>query len=55
MVEAKTFAKNVEIRNKNDDLVLEDNFFDMNPGQRIIKVKRGQPDGLTVRSVYDIH
>ena len=55
MVNAKTFAKNVEIRNKNDDLVLEDNFFDMDPGQRIIKVKRGQLDGLTVRSVYDIH
>ena len=55
MVEAKAFAKNVEIRNRDDDLVLEDNFFDMNPGQRIIEVKRGQPDGLTVRSVYDIH
>lgn len=55
MVKAKTFAKNVEIRNKNDDLVLEDNFFDMDPGQRIIKVKRGQLDGLRVRSVYDIH
>ena len=53
MVEAKTFAKNVEIRNKNDDLV--DNFFDMDPGQRIIKVKRGRLDELTVRSVYDIH
>ncbi|MBO6239559.1 MAG: hypothetical protein J6O61_01755 [Butyrivibrio sp.] len=55
MVEAKTFAKNVEIRNKNDDLVLEDIFFDMDPGQRIIKVKRGQTDELNVRSVYDIH
>ena len=54
-VEAKAFARNVEIRNENDDLVLEDNFFDMDPGVRILKVYRGRISGLKVRSVRDIH
>ena len=54
-VEAGSFAKNIEIRNENDDLILSDNFFDMNPGSRQIEVIRGNLKGLKVRSVYDIH
>ncbi len=53
-VEAGSFAKNIEIRNADDDLLLSDNFFDMNPGERTIGVIRGSLEGLTVRSVYDI-
>ena len=53
-VTAGSFAKNVEIRNENDDLVLSDNFFDMNPGERVVEVVRGDVTGLRVRSVYDI-
>ncbi|MCR5255353.1 MAG: glycoside hydrolase family 2 protein [Acetatifactor sp.] len=49
------FAKNVEIRNENDDLILEDNFFDMDPGVKSIKVIKGSVKGLRVRSVFDIH
>ena len=48
-------AKNVEIRNENDDLVLSDNFFDMNPGVKVVRIIRGDANNLTVRSVADIH
>ena len=54
IVSAQVYAKSVEIMNKNDDLILEDNYFDMNAGERRVKILSGIPDGLKVRSVYDI-
>lgn len=54
IVSAQAYAKSVEIMNKNDDLILEDNYFDMNAGERRVKILSGIPDGLKVRSVYDI-
>ena len=36
------------------DTVLEDNYFDMNAGQRRVKIVRGDVSELSVRSVYDI-
>ena len=54
VVSAKAYAKSVEIRNDNDDLILSDNFFDMNAGEKHIKIIKGQAEGLRVRSVYDI-
>lgn len=54
IVRASAYAKSVEILNKNEDLILEDNYFDMNGGERRIKVLEGNPEGLKVRSVYDI-
>ncbi len=54
IVSASAYAKSVEIRNKNDDLILSDNFFDMNGGERRIKILKGKAEGLEVRSVYDI-
>ncbi|WP_026666544.1 beta-mannosidase [Butyrivibrio sp. AE2005] len=54
-ISAKAFAKNIEIRNENDDLVLSDNFFDMNPGVKVVRIIRGDANNLTVRSVADIH
>ena len=53
-VKADAYAKSVEIRNENDDLVLSDNYFDMNGGEYAVKVISGDPDKLTLRSVYDI-
>lgn len=55
IVEAKAYAKSVEIQNENEDLILSDNYFDMNPGVYRVKVLRGKADRLYVRSVYDIH
>ena len=54
-ISAKAFAKNVEIRNENDDLVLSDNFFDMDPGSKVIRITRGDASNLSIRSVVDIH
>ncbi len=54
IVEAKAYARSVEIRNKEDNLLLSDNFFDMNPGERRVRILKGLPEELTVRSVYNI-
>ena len=54
IVSASAYAKSVEIRNENDDLILSDNFFDINGGERRVKIIKGEPIGLSVRSVYDI-
>ncbi len=54
VVTAGAYAKGVEIQNEEEDLLLEDNYFDMGPGERRVKVLRGEPVGLRVRSVYDI-
>ena len=54
IVSASAYAKSVEIRNENDDLILSDNFFDINGGERKVKIIKGEPIGLSVRSVYDI-
>ncbi len=51
---AKHYAKSVEIRNASDDLILSDNFFDMEKGERKVKILKGDPTGLEVRSVYSI-
>ncbi|MDK2807707.1 MAG: beta-mannosidase [Clostridiales bacterium] len=53
-ISAKAYAKSVEIRNANDDLILSDNFFDMNPGERRIEIIKGKAEGLSIRSVYNI-
>ena len=54
VVTADAYAKSVEIRNAKEDLILEDNYFDMNAGERRVKIISGDPIDLQVRSVYDI-
>lgn len=54
LITAKNFAKSVEIQNADQDLLLSDNYFDMNGGTRRVTVLKGNPAGLTARSVYDI-
>lgn len=53
-VTAKAYAKSVEILNENEDLVLSDNYFDMNAGSVRVKIESGNTDKLKLRSVYDI-
>lgn len=52
IVSAKAYAKSIEIRNENDDLILSDNYFDLNGGERRLSIFKGEPKNLTVRSVY---
>lgn len=54
VVKAGAYARSVEIRNENEDLRLEDNYFDMNAGERRVKVLSGDVSEIRVRSVYDI-
>jgi beta-mannosidase len=54
IVSADGYAKSVEIRNENDDLILSDNFFDLCGGSKRVKVLKGNTENLSVRSVYDI-
>ena len=54
-VSASAYAKGVEIQNEREDLVLSDNYFDLNGGSKTVTVLRGRADGpLSLRSVYDI-
>ena len=54
VVSASSYARGVEIRNENDDLILSDNFFDMNAGETRVKVLSGSTAQISLRSVYDI-
>lgn len=53
-VTSEAFAKYVYISNANDDLILSDNFFDMNKGRKRIKVISGELRDVKVKSVYGI-
>ncbi len=54
IVTASAYAKYVYVTNDNEDLVLSDNYFDMNVGKKTLKILRGNPQNLTVKSVFDI-
>ena len=54
VVTAGAYARQVWIESEDPDLLLEDNAFDMNGGERRVKVLRGSAEGLRVRSVYTL-
>ncbi len=54
IVKASAYARGVEVQNEDETLVLSDNYFDMNVGEKRLKVVRGSTKGLHLRSVYDI-
>ncbi|MFV0344320.1 MAG: beta-mannosidase [Anaerocolumna sp.] len=49
-----TFAKNVYIFADDSDLLLSDNYFDINNENVSVEVLRGNPQNIKVMSVYDI-
>lgn len=51
---ANAYAKYVEIDSPDSDFVLSDNYFDMNAGQKTVKILEGTPKTIRLRSVYDI-
>lgn len=53
-VTSSAYAKGVEILNDNEDLILSDNYFDMDKGTKTVKVLAGSTKNLRLRSVYDI-
>ena len=54
VVKAEAYAKDVELLNEAEDILLSDNYFDMEPGEYRVKILRGTPEGIRVRSTYDI-
>jgi beta-mannosidase len=54
-VSADAYAKSVEILNENEDLILSDNYFDLNGDKKTVEVLSGNIDTLRLRSVYDIN
>ena len=53
LVTASGYARSVEVQ-AGPDVVLEDNYFDMDAGTRRVRILRGNPEQISVRSVYDI-
>ncbi len=54
VVSAKAYAKFVCIESDDPDLLLSDNFFDLNADEKRVKVLRGSGENLRVRSVYEL-
>ncbi|WMC92983.1 beta-mannosidase [Kineothrix sp. MB12-C1] len=54
VVTAKAYAASVELLNEEEDWVLSDNYFDMEAGEKRVKILSGTPNGIKVRSIYDI-
>lgn len=53
IVRSKGFAKSVAIYGVDGDVVLEDNFFDMNPGEKRVRIVRGQAEKFEIRYVNE--
>ncbi len=53
-VYADAYAKSVEIDSPDSDFILSDNYFDMNAGNKTVKILEGTPKTIRLRSVYDI-
>lgn len=53
-VYSNAYASSVQIESENGDLILEDNFFDMEKGERRIRILSGSASNLKLRSVFDI-
>ncbi len=53
-VSADTYAKSVEILNDEEDLILSDNYFDLNGDSKTVEIISGKAENLRLRSVYDI-
>ena len=53
-ITSDAYAKGVEILNDNEDLIVSDNYFDMDKGSKTVRILSGNTDNLRLRSVYDI-
>ena len=54
VVTAAAYASCVELLNEQEDWVLSDNYFDMEAGEKRVRVLSGKIDRVHVRNVYDI-
>ena len=54
VVTSDAYATAVQIEGADGDLLLEDNFFDMEQGEKRVRILSGNATKLTLKSVYDI-
>ena len=54
IVTASAYAKHVCVESEDADLLLSDNFFDMNAGEKRLTILRGSAEQLRLRSVYSL-
>lgn len=54
VISSRAFAKAVQIYSDDGDLLLDDNFFDMEMGEKRIKILSGGGEGLKLRSYFDV-
>ena len=54
IVTASSYAKSVELSSPDTDPIFSDNYFDMEPGEKRIKILEGKCHAVNLRSVYDI-
>lgn len=53
-VRSKAYVQKVMIDNRSGNLRLSDNYFDMEAGEKTIRILSGDTEGLYLKSVYDI-
>ncbi|MBQ7565526.1 MAG: glycoside hydrolase family 2 protein [Oscillospiraceae bacterium] len=53
-VRAENYAMFVEIDSPDSDFLLSDNYFDMERGEKTVKILRGDAKTVRLRSVYDV-
>lgn len=54
VIRAQNYAKSVEIQGVDGDVLFEDNYFDMNEGEKRVRILKGNASAYRLRSVYDI-
>ena len=54
VISSRAFAKAVQIYSDDGDLLLDDNFFDMEMGEKRIKILSGGGEGIKLRSYFDV-
>lgn len=50
----KSYTSYVEIDSSDSDIVLSNNYFDMDTGAKMVKILEGTPKSIRLRSIYDI-
>ena len=54
VIYAESYAKGVQIEGEDGDLLLSDNYFDMEKGEKHVRILSGTATKIRLRSVYDI-
>ena len=54
IIHSDTYAKSIQIEGEDGDLLLEDNYFDIEKGEKHVRILSGKANKILLRSVFDI-